>query len=112
MDAATVIGLAGLAVTGGTALVVITIYASRTRAMAETTATDLTTVKSDLTDKIDANHDTALHKARNVETALSTHIQHTEQVYARKDTLAIELGHIRESQARIEATLSQLVGHP
>lgn len=29
--------------------------------------------------------------------------------YARKDTVAIELGHIRESQARMEQQLAQLV---
>lgn len=35
--------------------------------------------------------------------------KHLEDTYARRDTVAIELGHIRESQARMEHQLAQLV---
>jgi phage shock protein A len=94
MDAATVGAIAGLALTGGTSLVVITLYAANTRGRA----------------------DAAAHKARNVEQALSGHIAHSELVFVRKETIEPQLAAIRKSldeiTAQQSALMNRLMGGP
>jgi hypothetical protein len=80
MDVATLVALTGLALTGGTGLVAVTVYAATTRDLAEQ----------------------ASHKARNVEQAHAGLVAHADQVYARKDAIEPQLRTINDSLKRIE----------
>ena len=87
MGAETVIAIILGAVTVGGAIVGVALYAGKSRDVAET----------------------ALHRTRNIEAAQQGFAAHVDATFARRDTVAIELGHIRESQARMEQQLGQLV---
>lgn len=87
MDAQTVIAIVLGALSVGGAIVGIALYAGKSRDLAED----------------------ALHKVRNVESAHHGHIAHVDATYARKDTTAIELRHIRASLERVEQQISTLV---
>lgn len=87
MDAQTVVALVGLALTGGTALVVVTVYAVNARKEA----------------------DGASHKARNVESALTAHVEKSDRVYVRKETLGPQIEAIQQSLERIEDRQGRLI---
>lgn len=87
MDGPTIIALAGLAVTGGTGLVAVTVYAATTRSTAAAAA----------------------HKAKNLEAALSGHIANADRVFARKETIAPQLDAMRDSLERIETRQTALI---
>ena len=94
MDAETVITLIGLAIVVGSTLVAVALHAGKTRNMAETNTKDIDA----LGDKV--------HKHGN---RLSMIPEKPDDVYARKDTVAIELAHIRDSQERMEKQIATLV---
>ena len=94
MDAQTVVTIIVGAVTVTTAIVGIALHAGKTRNMAETNTKDLDA----LGDKV--------HKHGN---RLQLIPEKPDDVYARQDVVAIELAHIRDSQARMEKQISTLV---
>lgn len=53
--------------------------------------------------------DSRVHRINN---RLAAFPEKPDEVYARRDTVAIELAHIRESQERVEQQLARLVGRP
>lgn len=97
MDVATIVAVGGLAVTGGTSLVMITVYATQTRSEARAAAEEAKD---------------AANKARNVQTALTGHIAHADNVYVRKETIAPQLATITEQLSRIEDRFDQMMGGP
>lgn len=80
MDAQSIVAIIGGALAVGGAIVGIALHAGKSRDVAES----------------------ALHKARNVETVHSGYVIHVDQTYARKAEIAPELNAIKASLARIE----------
>lgn len=88
MDAQTVFAVAGLGITGGTSLVLITVYAVNTKGIANN----------------------ALHKARNVETLHNVAVAHADTVYARKDVIGEKFTALQASLDDIKDTLKAIRG--
>lgn len=81
MDAQTVMGVIGAGLAVVSAIAGVSMYSGKTRNVANG----------------------AMHKARNVETALQAHRESTDRLYVRKDVLGPQLRALQETVDRMDA---------